>query len=243
MKTTKIILGAALFLGTLTSCEKDEWFCIEGNGDIDTEYRSVTSFTKVELDFDAEVYISQGSNREVRIVASDNLFDYIETDVKGSKLSLDVQGGRCIDEDHGDIKIYITNPDYTALEISGSGEIKNHTPLNLNDLDIDVNGSGDVELDGLNLDDYEIRISGSGEVTLSGSNADNGVIDVSGSGDVDLSDLTTDDVTIDISGSGNVEVDVVNQLNADITGSGDVKYSGNPSMNTNITGSGSIKKN
>lgn len=243
MKTTKIILGAALFLGTLTSCEDDDWFCIEGNGDIDSEYRSVTSFSKVELDFDAEVYLSQGPNREVKIVASDNLFDYIETDVKGSKLSLDVQGGRCIDEDHGDVKIYITNPDFNALEISGSGEMKNLTPLVLNDLEIDINGSGDIDLDGLDLDDYEIKVSGSGEVTLSGSNADEGDIDVSGSGDVDLSGLRTSDVTIDISGSGNVEVDVVNQLNADITGSGDVKYSGSPVVNTNITGSGSIKKN
>lgn len=242
MKTSKIILGAAIFFGTLTSCEKDEWYCIQGNGDTDTEYRTVNAFTKIELDFNAEVYISQGPVREVKIVASDNLFDYIETDVKGSKLSLDVQGGRCIDEEDGEVKIYITNPNYTDIELSGSGEIKNQTPLNLNDLDVDVNGSGDIDLNNVDLDDYEIRISGSGEVNISGSNADNGVIEVSGSGDVDVSNLITDDVSIDISGSGNVFVDVVSSLEVDITGSGDVKYSGNPSMNTNVSGSGSIKK-
>lgn len=240
MKTAKLLIGATLFLGSLTSCDDDnDWFCIEGNGNTETESRTINSFTKLELNFDAEVYISQGPT-SLSITASDNLFQYIETDVQGSKLSLDIKGGRCIDEDDNEVKIYVSSPSYTAIELYGSGDISNDTPLDLLDLEIDINGSGDVSLDDLSVDDYEISISGSGEVSLSGDSADVGIIEITGSGDVKVDDLVTNDLTIDISGSGDADVNVVDQLKVDISGSGDVKYSGNPSVDVDVTGSGNV---
>ncbi len=242
MKIKEIILGSILLGGMLTSCHNEKWYCKEGNGSSATKIINVSSFSKVELEFDAHVYLSQGP-QEVKIVCSDNLLEYIEVDVKGDELVLDVKNGKCLNEVNGDVKIYISNPNYEELEVCGSGEITSHTALILSDLDININGSGEINLSNITVDDYEITVNGSGEVVLSGSSADDGEIDISGSGDIDLSDLNTDDLTIKISGSGDAIVDVNNSLDVHISGSGDVRYSGSPNVNSNISGSGSVKKN
>ena len=242
MKIKEIIVGSILLGGMLTSCHNEKWYCKEGNGNTSTKIINVSSFSKVELEFDAHVHLSQGP-QEVKIVASDNLLKYIEVDVKGDELVLDVKNGKCLNEVNGDVNIYISNPNYEELEICGSGEITNKTALFLNDLDLNIKGSGAIVLNSLSVDDYEIKISGSGDVELSGSNADDGEVGISGSGDVDLSDLNTDNLSVRISGSGDAIVDVNNFLDVNISGSGDVKYSGSPNVNSNISGSGSVKKN
>jgi hypothetical protein len=241
MKISKIILGSIFLGGMLTSCNNEKWFCTEGNGDIETKTLYLSSFSKVELEFDAKVYLSQGP-QEVKIVASDNLLKYIEADVNGNELVLDVKNGKCLDEVNGEVMIFISNPTYSELEVCGSGDILNTTLLELSDLEINIKGSGSVVLNNISVDDYEIKISGSGEVELDGSNADDGEITISGSGDVDLSDLSTDNLEVRITGSGDAIVDVNNSLHVNISGSGDVKYSGSPNVNSNISGSGSVKK-
>lgn len=241
MKISKFILGSVLLGGMLTSCSDDYYGCIDGSGDEKTMLVSVSSFSNIELELDAQVYLSQGP-REVKIVASDNLLGYIDTEVEGDDLVLELDDVDCISE-VGAIKIYITNPDFEELNISGSGSIFNKTALNLNDLEINIEGSGDVKLDDLTIDDLDLRVSGSGDVNLSGTGADDAEITILGSGDVDLSGLPIKDASVKVKGSGDAELDVSNTLDASISGSGDITYSGTPTVTKNITGSGVVKNN
>jgi hypothetical protein len=77
----------------LTSCRKEKWFCIEGNRDVAMKVLNVSSFSKVELEFDAQVYLSQGA-QEVKMLSSDSFFGYIEVDIKVDNLVLDVKNGK-----------------------------------------------------------------------------------------------------------------------------------------------------
>jgi hypothetical protein len=60
-----------------SSCKKDGWPCKNGNGSIQSENRSVTGFTSIDNQAEANVILSQGTEFEVRVEAQENLLEEI----------------------------------------------------------------------------------------------------------------------------------------------------------------------
>lgn len=106
---------------------------------------------------------------------------------------------------------------------------------------LDVSGSGEVEYECFILDDLSVDISGSGDVVLSGTaNALDATI--SGSGTLSAGGLVSKSARLQVSGSGRIKASVSEKVKAKVSGSGDVKVMGNPPIrDTKVTGSGEIK--
>ncbi|NND08910.1 MAG: DUF2807 domain-containing protein [Saprospiraceae bacterium] len=229
-----------IFIGLLghftTGCFIDDAFdCERGNGNDITETFSVRDFTGVRLTMDANVFITQGEVQDVTITAQANIIDELQLRVRNDVLIIDTD--RCI-RDFNEVDIFITIPEIRELSLSGSGKIIGENTFLVEDIELNLTGSGDIDL-GLEAEYIRGAISGSGEVTLEGKGRS---LDyrISGSGDLSAFDLFVRQADLTISGSGDMEVFVEEFLDVRISGSGDVMYKGNPEIDSRVSGSGNV---
>ena len=253
MKTkTTIILIITAFLLINTGCNKSI-IPIKGNGDVDTETRSMPAFDRVDNEGAFDIYIIQDSIFEVTIEAESNLIGRIRTRMNGSTLEIDTK-----DNLHPTrpMKLFIRTPNVNGVYLSGSGIIDLGV-ISTGSLDVSLSGSGtirgDVDADyislsisgsgisnlDLNCDRLETYVSGSGELYFNGY-GNTALFNISGSGTVKAYNFELSECEAKISGSGDMFINVSDQLDAIISGSGSVYYIGYPAIYTNITGSGRL---
>jgi len=203
----------------------------------------VSNFSELAFSVAGNVYLTQGSEEKVEVECSDEIFEKLEFDLSGDRLT--IRKDRNWNWRDGfrssDLDVYITMKNIERLSVSGSGTISSENQLNTDDLRLSVSGSGDMELD-LNSSEVDIRISGSGSIRLDGT-ADKTEASISGSGKVKAEDMQTRIFEASISGSGNCYVNATEELRAKISGSGNVYYNGKPDrVNSNSSGSGKVKR-
>ncbi|QDA59688.1 head GIN domain-containing protein [Hymenobacter jejuensis] len=210
---------------------------VRGVGPTESQTRTVNNFTELDLKIDADVYLTQGPQQEVRIEAQRNILDVLETEITGNKL--EIEYGHYNVRSHSPIKIYITVPTLSEANVSGSGKVRSSTAWTAPSLKLDVAGSGKIDMQLQQVEGLRSHISGSGKISLRGA-AQSHTSSISGSGDVDAFDLITQDTYVSISGSGKNHLYASRTLTADISGSGSVYYRGNPTVNSRISGSGKV---
>jgi len=131
-------------------------------------------------------------------------------------------------------------PTIERLEVSGSGDMFGQDVFDVENIHLEVDGSGSIDIAIDDATDVDARIDGSGKIKLEGVTNYLGS-KISGSGDLEAYDLEANIGNIKITGSGDAEVTVYDELDVKIAGSGDVYYKGNPIINVDITGSGELK--
>lgn len=237
MKKLNILIVSALLLTlfVLPSCKK-----ISGEGAIVTEQRSVADFKEIRSDISGNVYVTEGTNYEVRIEAQQNIIDVIETVLNANILTVRVKNNTTI-KNNANIKVYITLPKLNGVTISGSGNVQALSDFNTDDLFLKISGSGNMRLNEVIATNVDAKISGSGEMSIGSGSVTDETIDISGSGSIDFINLQAKNGDIKISGSGNARVFVTDKLKVRISGSGDVVYKGTPLIDVSTSGSGSLK--
>lgn len=238
MKNLKWILPVALLSIMVTGCIIDidsDNDCIDTSGPIVTEELDLARMDGIELSISASVFITQGPEQKVEVEAQREVIDLLDKSVRAGIWDINLDG--CFRGDER-VKIYITLPEWTSLKIAGSGNIVSTNQLVVDDIDIDISGSGDIDL-ALDADDINSSITGSGNISLEGV-ADELDINVKGSGDYKCFNLETRKVNVSISGSGDTEVFATEALDIRITGSGDIFYKGSPNLSISISGSGDV---
>jgi len=221
---------------TATACNPVE--IVKGRGEVISETRPVGTFREVEAGGDVIVYLTQGPAQPIRVEGQDNILEVLETFVRNDELVIRFKPGVILRR-HDQVRVYVTNPELSAVRISGSSEALGQTNWSVDDFRAFVSGSGKVDMTLLDAEDVDTDISGSGVIYLKGNALTNDV-HISGSGNVRAFDLVSKEASVNISGSGNCELMVQQKLTARISGSGNVRYKGNPSVDSRITGSGRV---
>jgi hypothetical protein len=236
MKTIKLSFILSLFvllLGT-SSCIEDIF--LEGNGDLESEFRRASGFEEIASNGDFNVTIMHGSKYSVEVSAESNLLSYIETDVIGNTLKIRSRGLHTLRQNYP-IEVYITTPVLNGLSLSGSGTVKTGS-FSSDNFDIALSGSGEIETD-ISVDKVKANVSGSGRIIIEGDAIESEFV-ISGSGKIKSYDLAQDYCHAVISGSGDMYVNVSKTIDARISGSGKVFYVGYPLIHTSISGSGKV---
>ena len=191
-----------------------------GSGQLASESRPVTGFTKVELSGTGELTIEKTGTESLAISAEDNLLPLLTSEVSGDTLVLGTKRNT---------EIVTTKPINYALTV------KDLTGLTLA-------GSGNIRVSNLSTPKLTTKISGSGTITASGT-ADDQDLDISGSGRYQADQLASKTVNAGISGSGTASVLVSDALDVRISGSGTLTYTGDPTRVTqDVSGSGKLIK-
>lgn len=230
------LLGILLLAAVMAESGCAEYECERGSGNVETITRSIEPFHSLDSRISGNVFIEQG-NSSLRIEAEDNILPLLETNVKNGVLVIRAKERICPQKT---IKIYAGMEEVRSLSLSGSGEITGTTPIDSENLDLAITGSGDIELE-TNTSSLKSLISGSGNVLLKG-NASSHEIDIGGSGNIEAPELRTEVTRVSIRGSGNANVYVDRKLDTNINGSGNVFYGGNPQeFNMQVSGIGEVK--
>jgi len=219
------------------------FLCIANFTYAQKEKRDHSDFDGVSLGVPAKLIITQGDRYSVELSGDNDDLEEIRTEVRGSTLVIrsHKEWGWFHWESGNNVTIYVTMKDIRSLSVSGSGTIENEGRLHTGNLDLEVSGSGKIDVVA-ESQDVSVDISGSGSVRIEGKGND-GEVDISGSGKLIAEDFQSDSFDIEISGSGRCTVNVTRSIYADISGSGSVYYKGDPDkVRSNVSGSGRVRK-
>ena len=211
-----------------------------------TKTSDLTGFTKVQLNTSSDINIKMGNTYSIEMVGDEERIGNTILEMKNDTLKIKHKKGNFhYDNDH-DMVINVVMPDIESMQINGSGDTEiegvDNASLDLNvngsgdlyvngkseELEISINGSGNISMSEVMGKDVEISINGSGDVELDGGTCQSLEIDIHGSGDVEAKDMKCQDVNVEVAGSGDIEVYASNSLTFDSHGSGNVEVYGKP---------------
>ncbi len=199
-----------------------------------------TGFKDIDAGSAMNIYLKQGPDYSIRIDAEENILKLMKVTREGDKLVIGLKDGVNINPTK-DIKVYITAPDFQALEGSGACNYISQGNIKGNVIKLDLSGASSSQLD-VEVNKLAIEASGASEITLKGKAA---YFSVEGSGNTVIHSfpLLSDHTKVDISGSGEAEVYAGQSLEVSISGSGEVSYKGSPSsIKKDISGAGNINQ-
>jgi len=198
------------------SCKKDS---LRKSGNIVSETRSLAAFESISSKGSNPLIIKYGNKFEVVVKGSDNLLPHFQTTIVGKELQL---GFDVSEVKNDDVEVFITLPILKGIKVNGSSEVEISGTFGvLEQLDIQSNGSSKITaVDNLKVDNLSINLSGSGRINFENAMATNSNVILSGSGNINLS--TQGKLKVAISGSGTVSYRGNPTLETQITGSGKV---------------------
>lgn len=205
---------------------------------------NVGSFDEVYFGVPGTLYITQGNTNKVVVDASDENWERLEIEVDGSRLKIknkNYKNWSWKNWEKGEMTFHVTMKDIEGISVGGSGKVISKNKLKVDDIDLSVSGSGNMELD-MDAEDTDISVSGSGKIYLDGT-ADEVEVSISGSGKIKAENFEVNVCDVSISGSGTCYITANKEIDARISGSGSVYYNGNPDrVSSRSSGSGKVKK-
>lgn len=153
----------------LFSCKKENLCdCVKSTGKTNVIYRAVSGFNCISAKDKMDVYLTQGSDFEVRVEAGENLQRLIKTELDGETLKV-YNNNRCnwVRGYKHNIKIYITAPYFKHIKNGGLGTISTTGTITQDQLSVRIENSGPVKLD-INTQDFFGSVHGNGDMYLTG---------------------------------------------------------------------------
>jgi len=236
IKCSTLLLCALLAFAKADASGKS----VKGSGPVKTEKRSAGAFNAIDLNVSGEVYIKEGKDYSIEVEAQQELLQILLTEINGPALEIKYPKGTNV-RNAEPVKVYVTLPSVHRLEVAGSGTIYAQDALHTEGLQLQVSGSGNIELANITATDIRANIAGSGNIVLKKGDANSENIQITGSGNIDSRGLRVANATTQISGSGSARVQAQEKLDVTIAGSGDVYYTGKAKVTKKIAGSGSVK--
>ncbi len=155
---------------------------------------TVRDLSQVELKGSGEIYVKPLQVRDF-FASVDGSGDIKLFEVVGRDIKIHLGGS-------GDIQAVRVEAETLRVVLSGSGDIA-LGDFSARELELTLNGSGDISLnESGSADIAEINLVGSGDIDLEGLSVDGAEVNIMGSGDIDLGDVLS--LEANILGSGDV---------------------------------------
>lgn len=182
--------------------------------DMKTVSYDLESFTGIESSVAADiVYKMNEGESSIKIEAPENFIDRIGCKVEDGILKLSFDGK----QSRGKVTITAQSPSLNRLNIRGAGDFLAPYGIVSPSMDIDIQGAGDIDLDGLDcLGDVSIVLRGAGDIDISDLSCREVKVEVLGAGDVDLTGVAA---SADLSIKGAGDIDIVGLEVGDVTSS------------------------
>jgi len=229
MKLIKNFMAIALSAIAMTSCLVNTRGLsnrILTGSDEKTDLNDVVeSFDKIKIKGSIDVTYVPSDVYEYKAVVPENFVERFQVEVNDKGvlvLSLDKKDNIIIS--NGEIKVTIYGPQLYGVDISGSGDFNAEMISLVGEFNLNINGSGDVEINELVCDRAEFFINGSGDIDVKKINTYDIVAEINGSGDIDIAGKTEGGKLV-INGAGDIDVEnleVSEHLETKVRGSGSI---------------------
>jgi len=215
-----------------------------------TEHRPVGGFDRVSLRGNAcstSLLILQGEKEGLTIEAPPGYLHRLSSEVTDRRLLLRL-GGTWLQELEDAINSRYERPpircrllvhQLTGLEIQCASLVCVPS-LKTQNLQVKMNGAGDLRFGRLDAGSLEIEHNGTGTVRICGM-VDQQAVRLNGMGDYLADDLVSSQAIVRIQGAGMARVRVDQALDAGIRGMGVLEYTGNPKLKKQIAGLGQVR--
>lgn len=240
-----LLAGAVLFLAcTLASVL---WARLAHAGDPETLRVENLPMSRVTVRGAVQVEITQGEPAQLLMRGPAEQLALRPFIAREKLLVLgDSEQGRRADV--SDVRYKLTLPSLEALHMAGSGTVYVR-PLVVDDLQVLLEGSGDLRLYGIDAAGHALRldINGSGDLEVVELSAETLKLSLAGSGDLSLGSVVVDaDIDVVLKGSGDItarEGGSAEELELAIVGSGDIDFRRIDAVGAevNIVGSGDAR--
>lgn len=241
-RKSKIVFLIVAFLTAsllLSSCINFKLSAVKGSGEIISQEFDVSDFDSVIFSGIGKIEINQGEEEKLFVEAEENIIDKLDIKVRSEKLYIGMKKGYISIMPTKDIIFKLTVKDIKDINLSGAGSITGSENMDIETLDIDSSGLGNIVLS-ITGNSVTSMISGAGRIDLEGE-VKTQEIHISGLGSYNAENMPSNDCKIIISGAGNAMVNVIQSLDINISGLGSVEYKGSPSVRQSISGGGNIK--
>lgn len=233
MKTEQIKIYATLAIISmlLSSC----WLIgptIRGNGNVTEETRKLEGFDEIEVSLGMNVYITQGSPANVKVVADNNLHDVIETDVDGDVLKVYVSANI---REAREMKVMVTVEDITRVNVTSGGNVYSQNQIKAENMELKATLGSNLTMD-LDAGNLHAVCSTGANIKLSGV-AKESELEGSSGANLKAEALKSERCRMRASGGGNVYASVVEELEAKASSGGNIVYYGEPAT-ADISSSG-----
>jgi hypothetical protein len=195
-------------------------------------------FTGLFLEGAYGIELIQGNNPSLEVsVSNAKAFDYIKVTNNNGVLHLHVDRKPF---DFSRITLHVTFKDLSYLRIFGSIKLETRGFLDLNDLEMLLEGGAKVSLQA-KANHISLDNRGGVLVELQGV-AQSLQVRLAGTGHVNAGELRARDVKFRIEGLGTGRVFATENLEATIKGAGKIRYKGDPKVVQDIDGLGSVSR-
>jgi hypothetical protein len=237
-KNSKILLVSLLLFNIFTFQVLSAQF-LKGNGNVTESERNVSGILSVEVEDGIDLYISQGNKETIKIVADQNLHQYIKTETDGDNLRIYLSK---MVRKAKTLKVYLSVKDIKGIGVSGGSDLYTESTLKSNTLSVICSGGGDAKID-VDVNKLKFKASGGSDGYIKGS-AKNLQAKATGGSDIHASDLVAGDCHIEVTGGSDAKINVSGELYVKASGGSDVSYKGKPThVDANTSGGSDLRHN
>ena len=232
---------------------------VKGNGDIITKEISVRDYSAIKVGSTAMGYsdswfslfsrggnpsyvfgYTQGESASLRITIDENLYPYINVQVKNEELSISTENGTQLSPTR--FKIEGTSKKLEKIQMSGCMDFVLRSALSGDDLEIIATRGSDVKMEQpINVSNCIIEATSGSDLKLTGK-AENGEYSASGGSDIKAYDLILNQLECSASGGSDIYTHVTDYIKASASGGSDVHYKGSARSDTSTSGGSDIIK-
>jgi len=213
---------------------------VKGSGHVITENRTASGFNNVDISGAIDVYVKQDSVSSVKVEADDNILEYIQVHSDGSTLEIYTENNIRL-KPTNKIKVYISNPQYKEIQVSGASSIRCENEITSADaIDIGLSGASDGRLE-LNAPKISVHLTGASNTSIKGKTKDfEG--SASGASEIRGFDLLSENADVDASGASHIEIFASVKIDGQASGASSVNYKGNAQSSVEKSGASSVNK-
>ncbi|KPM47151.1 PspC domain-containing protein [Jiulongibacter sediminis] len=177
-------------------------------------------FDSIEFGGTFRVMVTQGDNYEVSVVAeSENDLEDMTAEVRGGELRLGFRDRFFDNRDR--VNVYINMPKLESLNVSGASKLKVLDFKNITDLNVDISGAANAQLD-IEANDMNFDGSGASKTEIRGI-IDNLDLDISGASHLKAVETEINRAEVEASGASHVDLGEVQDLKSNTSGAASVK--------------------
>ena len=235
LQTAKILLIAVSSF--MVSCGKSQIIESTYSSAIISEKVAISAdFDKIKVSQSIELEITQGSEKSVEVLASDEARQILIMDVENGELVLGLKKSSFL-KSVGKVKILITTPTITSLSTSSSAEIKGMNNLNSTNLVLVSSSGSEIDVD-VNADNLTVVCDSGSTIDVKGSAKNLSATSSSGSS-IDAENLSSITAVLKSSSGSSIEIGETKNLDATSASGSSINYKGTPQITNQKATSGS----
>ena len=176
---------------------------VKGEGEVISKTFDFADFDKIVINGHADVDFTQSSVYEVTVRTQESILEWLDYKMDGTTLIIQTKDRRSVNASQYDLVIQA--PALKKLEINGATDF-NVKGLRMDgDLDVQVNGAGDLDFNQVACDNFFLQVNGAADANLKSIDVRKMLkVEVNGASDVDITG-NAQDVSLEVNGAGDID--------------------------------------